>query len=130
MSFFSNTLYVRVSRNEVRVERLESGRSATVPMAEPLTVPILLEGRFDAARHALRKAFHEVMGGALFALAPVVIMHPLEVGEAARSEALDRALRALALGMGARKVALHFGRELSDMEARKVATQATRASPR
>jgi len=126
MSFFSNTLYVRLSRNEVRVERLESGRSATVPMVEPLTVAQLLEGRFDAARHALRKAFQEVLGGALFALAPVVVMHPLEVAESARSEALDRALRALALGMGARKVALHFGRELTDMEARNAAKQATR----
>lgn len=127
MSFFSNTLYVRLSRNEVRVERLESGRSATVQMAEPLTVPQLLEGRFEAARHALRKAFREVLGGALFALAPVVVMHPLEIAEGARSEALDRALRELARGMGARKVVLHFGRELSDMEARNAAKQATRA---
>ena len=113
---FSNTLYVRVARNELRVKHLESGKTLTVVPPEPFTTQRLLVGRFDVAQHALRKALRELAGGGLLALAPAVVMHPLEMIEGGLSQVEERIMREMAIGAGARKVAVWTGPDLSDAD--------------
>jgi rod shape-determining protein MreB len=123
---FGNTLYVRVARNELRVKHLESGKSLTVSAPEPFTTPRLLVGRFGIAQQALRKAFRELIGGGLLAVAPSVVMQPLEMIEGGLSDVEERILRELAIGAGARKVAVWVGPPLSDDEVKKKAREGTR----
>ncbi len=116
---FSNTLYVRVSTNWLRLKHLESGTSSESRPSSPFTTQRLLVGRFQVAQHALRTGVKELMGGRLIAVAPRILIQPLEKTEGGLSEVEERVFRELAMAAGARKVVVWVGHELSDSEVRQ-----------
>ena len=113
---FSNTLYVRVGRNQFRVKHIESGADTTVVATTPFTTTRLLIGQFGAAEEALKSALKQIATGRLFAPSPSVVMHPLEMVEGGLSEIEDRILREVAIGAGAGKAVVWVGRELGDSD--------------
>ena len=119
MGLLSNTVYVRVRRNEFRVRNAESGAEKTLAAPVPFTTTRLLIGQFGAAEKALKAALKEILTGQLFAPSPNVVIHPLEMVEGGLSEIEDRALRELAIQAGASKVVVWVGHELSDSEVKE-----------
>lgn len=119
LAIFSSTVYVRVTRNRFRVRHLESGTESVVDAPTPFTTVRLLIGNFGAAEAALKGAFKEIAAGRLFAVAPKVLIHPVEMVEGGLSEIEDRILREVAIGAGARAVQVWVGRELGDEEVRQ-----------
>ena len=113
---FSNTLYVRVGKNQFRVKHIESGADTTVVASTPFTTTRLLIGQFVAAQEALKSALKQIATGRLFAPSPSVVMHPLEMVEGGLSEIEERTLQEVAIGAGAGKAVVWVGRELSDSD--------------
>lgn len=116
---FSNTVYVRVGRNQFRVKHIESGADTTVVASTPFTTTRLLIGQFVAAEQALKSALKQVSAGRLFAVSPAVVMHPMEMVEGGLSEIEERTLQEVAIGAGAAKAVVWVGRELSDSEVKE-----------
>jgi hypothetical protein len=112
----SQTVYVRVRRNKFTVRAIESGTQIEVAPATPFTTQRLLVGHFTNAESALRDGLREATGPGWFKPSPEVVMHPLEMVEGGLSEIEDRIFRELAIGAGARRVAVWVGPELSDAE--------------
>jgi rod shape-determining protein MreB len=116
---FSNTVYVRVGRNQFRVKHIESGADTTVVASTPFTTTRLLIGQFVAAEQSLKGALKQLATGRLFAVSPSVVMHPMEMVEEGLSEIEERTLREVAIGAGAGKAVVWVGRELSDSEVKE-----------
>ena len=116
---FSNTVYVRVGRNQFRLKHIESGTDSTVVASAPFTTTRLLIGQFVAAEEALKGALKQIATGRLFAPSPGVVMHPMEMVEGGLSEIEERTLQEVAIGAGAGKVVVWVGRELSDSEVKE-----------
>jgi hypothetical protein len=116
---FSNTVYVRVGRNQFRVKHIESGADTTVVASTPFTTTRLLIGQFVAAELALKGAFKQLATGRLFAVSPSVVIHAMEMVEGGLSEIEERTLREVAIGAGAGKAVVWVGRELSDSEVKE-----------
>ena len=116
---FSNTLYVRVGRNQFRVKHIESGTDTTVVASTPFTTTRLLIGQFVAAEKTLKDALKQIATGRLFAPSPSVVMHPLELIEGGLSEIEERILQEVAIGAGAGKAVVWVGHELSDSEVKE-----------
>jgi hypothetical protein len=112
----SQTVYVRVWRNKFTVRAIESGAQIDVAPATPFTTQRLLVGHFTNTESALRDALRQATGPGWFKPSPEVLMHPLEMVEGGLSEIEDRIFRELAIGAGARRVAVWVGPELSDAE--------------
>jgi len=119
MGLWSSTVYVRVRKNRFDLRHLESGAEASVVAEQPFTTARLLVGQFGAAELALRSAFKQLFAGRLFAVSPQVLIQPLEMAEGGLSEIEERVFREVAMGAGARKVAVWVGHELGDDEVRR-----------
>ncbi len=116
---FSNTVYIRIGRNQFRVKHIESGADTTVVPSTPFTTTRLLIGQFAAAEKTLKAALKQIATGRLFAPSPSVVMHPLEMVEDGLSEIEVRTFQEVAIGAGAGKAVVWVGRELSDSEVRE-----------
>ena len=116
---FSNTVYVRIGRNQFRVRHVESGADTTVAASTPFTTTRLLIGQFVAAEESLKDALKQIATGRLFAPSPGVVMHPLEMVEGGLSEIEERTFQEVAIGAGAGKAVVWVGRELSDAEVKE-----------
>ena len=120
----SNTVYVKVTKNQFWVRHIENQKEAIEPAQEPFTTKRLLVGEFSVAENYLKRAIKKVYEGKWFSASPVVIIHPLEMIDGGLSQIEERAMMELAAGAGARKVVVWVGHELSDQEvadnARKV----------
>lgn len=116
---FSNTVYVRIRRNQFRVTHVESGADTTVVASTPFTTTRLLIGQFVAAEESLKVALKKIATGRLFAPSPGVVMHPLEMIEGGLSEIEERTFQEVAIGAGAGKAVVWVGRELSDSEVKE-----------
>ena len=114
----ANPIYVRVRKNQFRVRSLESAKEATFDAQPSFTTARLLIGQFQAAENVLKRAVKEMSKGGIFAVAPQVLIQPLEMLEGGLSEVEERALREVAIGAGASKVVVWVGDELSDIEVR------------
>lgn len=116
-SFFQNSLYVQVRRNQIRVRHIESNREGTFLAETPFSTSRLLVGEFQAAEKLLRRAVKEISPRGIFSVAPHVLIHAMEMAEGGLSEVEDRVLREVAIG-GARasKVVVWVGGELGDTE--------------
>src|SRR4051812_28345516 len=113
----SNTIYVRVSKNKFRLKNVDSGQEHQAESPSPFTTNRLLVGQFDVAEQTLRRAFSNVVSKGVFASAPNVVMHPLEMVEGGLSEVEERVFRELAVGAAsAKKVVVWTGHELSGAE--------------
>jgi hypothetical protein len=113
-----NPVYVRVSKNRLRLKNIDSGAEADVMSTPGFTTTRLLVGQFRGAQTALKEAMGKVIGKGLFAGSPGVVIQPLEMTEGGLSEIEERVFRELAIGAGAAKVIVWLGHELSDSEVR------------
>ena len=116
---FSNTVYVRVHKNQFRIRHIESGADTTVMATTPFTTGRLLIGQFEAARDSLKGALKQIVKGRLFAPSPCVVMHPLEMIGEGLSEIEKRTFQEVAIGAGAAQVVVWVGHELGDAEVKE-----------
>jgi len=112
----SNTVYVKVTKNQFWARHIEHQKEGIVTAVEPFTTKRLLVGEFTIAEKYLREAIKKVHQWKWFPASPVVIIHPMEMIDGGLSQVEERALIELATGAGARKVVLWIGHELSDQE--------------
>ena len=116
MSAFSNTIYIRVSKNRFRLKNIGTGAEAEVTPTPGFTTTRLLVGQFQAAQAALKEGLGKVAGRGLFTASPGVVIQPLEMIDGGLSEIEERVFRELAAGAGAAKVVVWLGHQLSDSE--------------
>jgi hypothetical protein len=115
-TLFSNTVYVRLKRNQIRLRHLESGDENTVQADPPFTSERMLVGDFTAAEHALKKAMKGFGKKGFFSAAPRMLIQPLEKIEGGLCQIEERVLREMALGAGASKAVVWVGPELIDSQ--------------
>ena len=115
------TLYVRVGRNQMRVRHIESGREANGNLDISFSNSRLLVASSTLATDVLKTSIRAVLPN--LGIAPVVIMHPLEMVEGGLSEIETKSLTDIGYAIGARQVEVIIGQELSDEEVIRVATQ-------
>ena len=116
MSAFSNTVYIRVSKNRFRLKNIGTGAEADVTPTPGFTTTRLLVGQFREAQALLKEAMGKVIGKGLFTVSPKVVIQPLEMIDGGLSEIEEWVFRELAVGAGAAKVVVWLGHELSDSE--------------
>ena len=114
----SRTLYVRITKDRMRVRHIESGSEISLEATQPFTNSRLLVAGFSAAQRLLKRGIGEAAGR--FGLAPVIIIHPAEMMEGGLSESDERLLLDLGYSTGARYVAV-VAEALSDAEVRQAA---------
>ena len=113
---FSNTIYVKVSKDKLWVRQIETGKEMVISAIEPFTTKRLLVGNFLIAEKYLKDAVNKVRKNNLFSPSPIFVMQPLEMYEGGLSDVEERVLRELALGAGGRDAVIWNGHELSDNE--------------
>lgn len=111
---FASHVYIRIAVNKLTVRHLESGKEVTRAGQPAFTSQRLLVGDFTAADRLLKEAMKEVLPRHPFALAPLALVHPLDMVEGGLSQIEQRVFTELALGARARKVKVHVGAELAD----------------
>lgn len=117
-NLLSNTVYIRIKRNQFRIRHIDSGIETTVQSETPFTTVRMLVGEYTAAEKTLKAALKQVAKSWL-QLPPHVVIHPLEMIEGGLSQIEDRILHELAIGAGASKVVVWIGSELSDSEVKE-----------
>lgn len=96
----------------------------TERIVNPFDHPRVLVHDFDMAEKLCAYAFQQVSGMAPLRPAPVVVMHPDVHLDGGLTSIEARVLREMAEGGGARKVFVHYGRQLTDEEVRQFASGA------
>src|SRR5258706_14483697 len=112
---FKTNIYVRCSRDHIRVRNVESGREGKTPPSVTFTTKRLLIGDFGAAERALKEAVASVNSKGLFRSMAILIQQT-EMNEGGLAPVESRVLSELALGAGAAQVRVWDGAELSDAE--------------
>ena len=112
--FSPQTVYVRLSRNKIRLRNIESGAEVEVTPSSPFTGERLLIGDFEVAQRTLQDGLRQVAGSRWFRPAPRILMHQLEMTEGGLAEIEVRILRELAIGAGAMRVQVWTGPHLAD----------------
>lgn len=118
-NLFGGTVYVRVSRNAMRVRLIDSGEEVTVKPETPFTSPRLLIGEFLVAENTLKGAMRQLFKGRWFRPSPTVLIQPMELIEGGMSEVEKRILQEAAIGAGASRAIVWSGKELTDDEVRQ-----------
>ena len=116
---FSNNVYVRIRKNQFQLRNLESAADLTVMASEPFTTTRCLIGQFGLAESLLRKALERLPKSGFLAVAPRMLVHPLEMVEDGLSEVEERVFREIALGAQASKAVVWVGHVLSDAEVKE-----------
>lgn len=131
---FGTTLYVQIWENRIRVVDIDSnkvfdeqpllqfntlkngkmdvvafGNQAYVDAVNPFSHPRALLADFFIAELLLKQIMQKLSGKKFTISAPVVIVHPMEKTEGGLTMIEIRALREMALGAGARDVAVYQG---------------------
>lgn len=114
-----NTVYVRVRKDHFQVRHLESGVEKLAVSPQPFTTTRCLIGQFGPAQALLKATLKPLVKGGFLALAPRLVIHPVEMAEGGLSEVEERVLREVALGAGAAKAVVWAGHQLSDDEVRE-----------
>ena len=115
-SFFDNTAYILVTRNQFRVRHIESNAEAVFEAQPAFTTSRLLIGQFMAAESLLKSALKQVTKSGFLSASPQVVIQPLEMLDGGLSEVEERVLREVAIGAGASKVVVWVGPQLTDAE--------------
>lgn len=114
---FTNDLYIKIYENKFEVKNISSGGVWESAYSEiPFTTERLLIGKFSAAEPVLAELVRSVLPKGFLAKSPQVVVHPVEKVEGGLCEVEERVFKELALGVGAFKVVLHVGAELTDSE--------------
>lgn len=131
---FGTTLYVQIWENRIRAVDIDSnnvfdeqpllqfnslkngkldvvafGNQAYVDAVNPFSHPRTLLRDFFIAELLLKQIIQKLGGKKLTLSAPVIIVHPMEKTEGGLTMIEIRALREMALGAGARDVAIYQG---------------------
>ena len=85
-------------------------------VVNPFGHPRSLVSDFTVAEQLLKTVVRQVLGSALFRVAPRIVIHPLGDPAGGFTQIERRAIREMALGAGASKVIVWVGRNLSDQE--------------
>ena len=132
---FGSTLYVQIWENRIRIVNVESnetfdekpllqvesrkngakdvtafGNSAYLNPINPFSHPRVLLNDFFIGERLLQEIIKKVIGRKFITAAPAVIIHPMEKTEGGLTMIEIRAFREMALGAGAREVAIHQGK--------------------
>lgn len=113
---FDATVYIRIAKNRFQIRHIQQGKEVAVFATQPFTTQRMLVGNFSSAEKHLKDGMKQLRAGSWFAPAPVVVVHPTELVEGGLSEIEDRILLELAATIGARRVFVWLGNELSDQE--------------
>ncbi len=110
----SVVIYVRVTRNRFLVRDIFARTEVEARPTQAFSSERLLVGDFVVAEALLKSTISKLASSSLFAVSPVVVIHPMELLEGGLSQVEERAIRELAAGAGARKVVVWVGKRLSD----------------
>ena len=116
ISPLSDAIYVRIRKNHVTVRHPRSGSEKSVAAARPFTTARLLVGDIRAASEAFAAAIASTGPRSWWRPSPVMVVHPLEMTEGGLAEIEERILQEVFRGLGAAKVVVWVGPELSDAE--------------
>jgi hypothetical protein len=109
--------YVQIKKNSLTVKCANTGKSITLDASTPFSSKRLLIGEFTVAENLLKQAFSHFPKSLL---APIAVMHPLELIDEKLSEVEEKVLREIALSAGVKQVKLWMGKVLTDSELRNV----------
>ncbi|MGS0681431.1 rod shape-determining protein MreB [Shewanella sp. 125m-7] len=132
---FGSTLYVQIWENRIRVIDIETnnvfdekpllqvetgingikaitafGNKAYINPLNPFSHPRALLSDFFVAERLLKEIMKQMVGKKFIPPAPTIIIHPMEKTEGGLTMIEIRAFREMALGAGARDVAVHQGK--------------------
>lgn len=100
----------------------EAARTAAAAQAadlvNPFQHPRTLLADFTVGEAVLRGFLRKLYAGRLFAVAPIMVLHPKVDPAGGFTQIELRALRELGMGAGAREVHVRTGRDLTDAELR------------
>ncbi len=113
---FKNTVYVKIRKNTFDLRHIENARSYSVSARTPFTTDRLLVGDFVQAEETLKIGLKKLYADQLFAVSPMMVLHPLEHIEGGLSHVETRVFNELATVAGARKAVIWIGHSLSDRE--------------
>jgi len=116
INIFSGTVYVKIYKNKFTVRHIESNTEVTRSAIEPFTTKRLLVGEFISAANLLGEIIKDLYTKNWFSPSPIIIMHPMTMIEGGLSDIEERILRELATDVGARKVIIWTGHELTNEE--------------
>ncbi len=107
-----NTIYVKIYENKINIRNVNDRKEIELSATSPFSTERLLIGNFMVAQTLLTKGIKIVMGKKFFA--PAILMHPIEIIDGGLSQVEERVLKDLAIIVGAQKVVLWVGNELTD----------------
>jgi len=111
---FTTLLYVQVRVDRMTVRNVSKGIAAERAAQPPFSHKRSLVGDFTAAEKLLKALVKEVQQGLVLSVS--IVIHPMERIEGGLSQIEERALRELAIGAGASRVAVWVGDALTDEE--------------
>jgi len=144
----SGPYYVRLNRRRITVRNIATGAQfectaclsindskTIVSVGEPISPnatstiwpfkhPRILIEDFTAAEKLIRHALRQLTKARIIQPSPIVIVHPDLDLEGGITQIESRALMEIAEACGARKVHVHYGRQLTDQEVQNVAVGA------
>ncbi len=108
----SHTIYIKIYENRIYVRNIDACKEISLSSESPFTTERLLIGTFTVAKTLITKGIKIIMGKQFFA--PTILMHPIEKVDGGLSQVEERVLRDLAISVGAQKVVVWVGHELTD----------------
>ncbi len=109
-----NTIYVKIYENRIYIRNINDRKEIELSAESPFSTERLLIGNFTVAQTLLTKGIKIVMGKKFFA--PLILIHPREKIEGGLSQVEERVLKDLAIIIGAQKIVLWVGNDLTDEE--------------
>lgn len=111
---FKSEIYVQIYPNRISLRLVRERRDLEVVPDQPFTSNRLLVGDFTTAERLLAGAVKNLIGSRLFAPAPSILMHPMEMVEGGLSQIEERVFLELGHGARGRIVKVYLGPKLSD----------------
>ncbi len=111
--------YVCITTNAFEITNLATGETKFSTSDQPFTTNRLLIGEFAVAERTLGLLLMQAVkaSSSILPLAPIVIIHPLEMNEGSLSDVEKRVFTELALGAGARLAIVYNGPRLTKEQA-------------
>lgn len=105
--------YVQIKKNSLTLRCAHTGKSIVLDTTTPFSTKRLLIGEFTVAENLLKQAFTQFPKSLI---APIAVIHPLELVDEKLSEVEEKIFKEVALSAGAKEVKLWVGENLTDQE--------------
>lgn len=126
-NLFTADLYVKISPNTFEAKNLSTNSHWETRHPEtPFTTERLLIGTYSVAEFTLAQLVKNITKSGFLRKSPRILLQPMAFLEGGLSPIEERAFTELAYGVGAFKVVLHTGAELTDIEAIQLLDSATK----